>query len=184
MNHYVLDTSALVKLYAAEPGSERVRDLLRSAAGPAATARVMVCDLAFPEAVATLARMAEERRLTRAVHARALDRLRSDLDGGAPIVVVQSSGAMELAARVAGSQRLRGADAVHVAAALLVRAVAPAGVEVWFVSADEAQCRGAAGEGLPVFHPAETAYRQGSRPRLTVRERRPRYGAGAVVAAD
>lgn len=181
MNWYVLDTSALVKLYASEPGSERVRDLVRSASGADPSARVLVCDLALPEAMAALARMAEERRITRAVHTRATERLQTDFDGGAPFVVVQASGAMDLAARVASTQRLRGADAVHVAAALLVRASLPAGAEVWFVTADEAQCRGAAGEGLAVFHPAETVYRQPTRPKLTVRERRARYVTAAAV---
>jgi predicted nucleic acid-binding protein len=184
VRYYFLDTSALMKLYALEDGSDRVRDLVRSATAAEPTARILVCDLALPEAVATLARLAAERRVSRAVHARTVERVEADLGPASPFVVVQASGAMALAARVAGAQRLRGADAVHVAAALLVRGAAPDDVEVWFVTADEAQCRGAVGEGLAVFHPAETVYRQPARPRLALRERRSRYGARAAPAAD
>jgi hypothetical protein len=52
------DTSAVVRLYTVEPGANVVRDLLRSAAREQAAVQVVVCDLARPETVSALRRIA------------------------------------------------------------------------------------------------------------------------------
>ncbi|MFL5537867.1 MAG: hypothetical protein ACJ8J0_02690, partial [Longimicrobiaceae bacterium] len=58
MRHYFLDASAVVKLYAVEPGSRRVKDMVRSAAVEPPAARIVVAGLTHPEAVSGITQAA------------------------------------------------------------------------------------------------------------------------------
>jgi predicted nucleic acid-binding protein len=154
---YFLDTSAVVRLYAYEPGERLVRDLVRSAEWR--TAEVAVCDLAYPETASALhgivrGRDAARRGLSAAAFRMLLPRLGSELSPGSVFFVVPASSCMAEAAAVASRQEIRGADAVHVAAALHVRRSLPPDRPFLFVSGDDAQCRAAQNEGLEVLRPA------------------------------
>lgn len=109
MNLY-LDTSALVKLYVLEAGSEVVAD--RVARAPlVATSRV-----AYPEARAALARRQREGALTAADVGRAVRDLRRDLD--AFVVVELTPPVAFRAGDLAEAHALRGLDGIHLASAL------------------------------------------------------------------
>jgi predicted nucleic acid-binding protein len=107
-----LDTSSLVKLYVAEPGSDHVRDLVADAHVVATSA------IAYPEARAALARRRRERTLSPRAFAGAKRAFESDwprylaIDVTPPLCV--------RAGDLAERYRLRGYDSVHLASFLEV----------------------------------------------------------------
>jgi predicted nucleic acid-binding protein len=104
-----LDTSALVPLLVAEPGTARARELWERAAGLAS------CRLVYVETAAALAQAHRMGRLDATAHdtaAKLLDRLYDDLD-----IVVIDDHLVRRAAALAVQFALRGYDAVHCAAA-------------------------------------------------------------------
>jgi predicted nucleic acid-binding protein len=119
---YFLDSSAVVRLYAIKPGDLWVRDLVRSADSGSQTADVVVCDLAYPEAVAALHRMvrgadAARRGLSAAALRLILPRMRDDLTPGSRFLIMAASDSMATAAEIASRRVIQGPDSVHVAAA-------------------------------------------------------------------
>lgn len=107
------DTSALVKRYVREPHSETVRRQWRTAP------RVATSEVAFAEAVAAFARRARAGDLTAAAHDRVCQQLTA---GFRRLVRIPVSD--ELNRRIADlvlRHPLRGFDAIHLAAALLLR---------------------------------------------------------------
>lgn len=159
MTVYFLDSSAVVRLYAIEPGDLWVRGLVRNADSASPTADVVVCDLAYPEAVAALHRMvrgadAIRRGLSAAAVRLILPRMRDELTPGSRFLVMPASDCMASAAEIASRRVIQGADSVHVAAALQVRRFLLAEDRFVFVSDDVAQCRAAESEGLEVLRPA------------------------------
>jgi len=107
-----VDTSALVKLFLAEDGSQIVSRVWEAADG------VVTSAATYPEARAALAAAAREGRISRRVLPRAvaeLDRRFSSMD-----VVELRRPLASAAGSLAELFALRGYDAVHLASALLV----------------------------------------------------------------
>lgn len=133
-----VDASALVTLFVEEAGSPITRGQVEQA-DAVATSRV-----AYVEVSAALARRYAERKLTR----RELARLRTRLDETWP-----SLGVVEVDEHAAGTlavkYRLRALDAIHLAAALEIRAHAR-DVPVVFCSFDDRQSRAARRAGFAV----------------------------------
>lgn len=160
MRSYFLDASAIVRLYAAEPGAKIVKDIVRSAAAIPPHAQAVACDLSLPETISALLQIASgprgpARGVTRAALRMILPGVRRDFVGPTPVLsLVPATGCMELAAELIERHRLRVADAVQLAAAIRTRRAIPDEAAFWFVSDDAAQCRAAAGEGLEVLRPA------------------------------
>lgn len=159
MSVFFLDTSAMVRLYVIEPGWLWVRDLMRSATAYAATTQVCYCDLVLPETISALRQMvrkpdAARRGLSRAAFRQTLPRVRADLLRGGPFIAIPASGCIPLAADVVERQEVRGADAVHLAAAFTARDTLADALPFTFVSNDERQCRAAEREGLEVIIPS------------------------------
>jgi predicted nucleic acid-binding protein len=157
---HFLDASAVVRLYAVEPGSRLVKDIVRSASATPPTAQALVCDLSLPETVSALLQIASgprgpARGVGRAALRHILPGVRRDFVGETPVLsLVPATGCMELAADLVERHRLRVADAVQLAAALRTQSAIPRPASLLFVSEDEAQCRAAEGEGLEVLRPA------------------------------
>jgi predicted nucleic acid-binding protein len=133
-----LDTSALVKLYVAEPDSDVVRAWLQ-AADTAATSRV-----AYPEARAAFARRLREGAYSADAHRQIVAEL--DRDWSRVAVVELGADVARLAGELAERHALRGFDAIHLASAvhlsdLLNRAVG-------FGAFDARLAAGAAAVGL------------------------------------
>jgi predicted nucleic acid-binding protein len=108
-----LDTSALVKLYVQEAGSEVVARALQEAAA-VATARI-----SYAEARAAFARHARQRGLTASELRRVVRHL--DEEWGQYAVVEITDGVVRRAAALAERHELRAYDAVQLAAALDLR---------------------------------------------------------------
>jgi predicted nucleic acid-binding protein len=106
------DTSALVPLLIAEPGSPAARQLWDGAT------RVASVRLVYPEARAALAQARRQDRLTARqlrTAVRSLDEIYTQLD-----TVEVTETLAHHAGELAEQHRLRGYDAVHLAAALLI----------------------------------------------------------------
>ncbi len=107
-----LDTSSLVMLYVAEPGSDAVRALVTAATVVATSA------VAYPETRAALARRRREGGLTPAVFARAKRAFERDWPNY--LALAASASICRLAGDLAERYRLRGFDSVHLASYLEV----------------------------------------------------------------
>jgi uncharacterized protein len=137
-----LDTSALVKLYIAEPGSDRLREAV--AGGEPVAASV----LAFAEIHATFARRRREELLQAAELEQLQLAFASDWEELTQVPV--GSAVLELVPGLCERHPLRGADAVHLASALLLH---QEGLQVTFACSDRHRMGAAAAEGLVTFDP-------------------------------
>ncbi len=135
-----VDTSSLLKLLIDESGSEQIGRLWDTADALASVALVVV------EARATLAAAARGARLTAAQHVEAKVELAVLVDELSIVAITDDLIAQ--AAELADREALRGYDAVHLAAALIV------GADV-LTSADTALCAAAERLGLHVANPLE-----------------------------
>ena len=136
--HY-FDTSALIKQYFLEPGSETVRNLLKRGAG------VFTAALTYFETHAAFARRKREGILSPPVTRRLA--LRFDKDWESYEVVLLTAELLSVARRVLYRHPLRSADALQLASALLLARKTPE--PTWmFVCADQRLCRAASAEGL------------------------------------
>lgn len=108
------DSSVLVSILLREPTRERCYEIW------ARTSRSYSTRLLYVEAVAAIHRAARERRISEFEQRRALQRL-EDLWGDIRVVELDKD-LMLLGAAAAGAEGLRGYDAVHCAAGLLIAA--------------------------------------------------------------
>jgi predicted nucleic acid-binding protein len=138
-----VDTSALVKLYIAEPGSERMREAVAQG-HPVAVSR-----LAFAEIHASFARRRREGLLP----APELDQLRLRFGDDWKEILQVPIGAefLSLVPGLCDRNPLRGADALQLASALLLR---QEGLEITFACSDHNLLNAAMSEGLTTFDPA------------------------------
>lgn len=137
-----LDTSALVKLYIAEPGSERMREFV------ARGEPVAVSVLAFAEIHATFRRRKREELLQSAELEELQLGFADDWEELTQIPV--GSAVLKLVPGLCERHPLRGADAVHLASALLLH---QEGLQVTFACSDRHLVGAAAAEGLDTFDP-------------------------------
>lgn len=134
-------TSALIKLYIDEPGSAAMAARTRAA-------RLAVSVLAYAEVYATFARRLRESLLTEEEHDLLADRFERDWER--TILVPLRPALVGRLRPLVRAHPLRGADAVHLASALVLR---DAGLEVIFAGADERLMTAAVAEGLEIFDP-------------------------------
>jgi len=143
------DTSALVKQYLHEAGSNRVLELLKSGE------KVYTASLTYAETHAAFSRRSREGRLKRQTTRRLA--LRFDRDWESYDIVVLSENVLQLARQMLYRHPLRSADAIHLASALLLARTSP--TARWsFVCADDRLCDAANAEGFePIFTAADSA---------------------------
>ena len=135
-----LDTSALVKLFFLEAGSEIVIDLVKMA-DSAVTSQV-----AYAESCSALARRRRDKRLTEEEFQKAKKNL-DDLWPQMDTVLIDEIHAGELAIK----HVIRGFDAIHLAAALEIRISAAKDTKVVFCSFDDCQNVAALAETFAVI---------------------------------
>ena len=149
MATYFLDSSAIVKLYIAETGSQWLAEITI----PTAETRVYIVKIACVEVVAALARRAAFRGRPQSELIYAIKEFRNDFSNRFRIVEISTSlvsSAMDLSQR----QGLRGYDAVQLAGAVEVNAEFMAfGSRCTLVSADLELNSAAIAEGLTVENP-------------------------------
>jgi predicted nucleic acid-binding protein len=145
---FFLDTSALVKRYVAEAGSQTVRDLL-SAPG----VNIIIADITRAEFASALSRRLREGAISLEQHrvlksAFAIHLLDDYL------VAPLEEGHITAACHVIDAHGLRAYDAVQLAIALSLRdLLAPAGEPIGLVSADPRLNAAARAEGFAVTEP-------------------------------
>ena len=113
MTHYYLDTSALVKGYVSEPGSQWVRSLL---ANP--THVLFISQLTIVETSAAIAILIRIGRLSKRQGERAYDEFKADVTHRLYHVILASERMTEAAARLAQIHPLKAYDAVQLATAI------------------------------------------------------------------
>jgi predicted nucleic acid-binding protein len=147
---YYLETSALVKRYARELGTDWVIALT----DPALRHDLYTVRLTGPELIAALARKARLGAVAAAEAARAIADFRSDWQQQYHAIGVNDR-VIDRAMLLAESHGLRGYDAVHLAAALEVADAyrATGGGAVTLVSADAELLDAGLAEGLVVDNP-------------------------------
>ncbi len=138
-----VETTAFVKLYFDEAGSERMLALLRGADEVASSV------LVWPETLATFARRRREGLLDRDEHTTLRDRFLRD--HAALVTVALDGRVLEEVQRLVEAHPLRSADAVHLASA---RVLAEEGLDVQFVCSDRGLLGAARGERLRAVDPA------------------------------
>ena len=136
-----LDTSALVKLYIEEAGSQEVKAMAKRA-------RIVSSSrVAYVEARAGIARKHREGELSKEEYAQLIKDLKQDWDNY--FIVEVSESVAKLGGELTGKHPLRGFDAIHLASALLLRNRTR--LEVSFSCFDERLKAAAEAEGLTVL---------------------------------
>jgi predicted nucleic acid-binding protein len=152
MPAYFLDSSALLKRYIDEAGSEWVRDTIRQSTQPCFIAQV-----AGVEIVSAITRLHAGKAITPRARDAAITAFKSDFAGSYDVAML-SMDVTENAMRLAERRVLRGYDAIQLAAALFVAERAQRrSLELLFVCADTSLNRAAAAEGLKVENPNDHA---------------------------
>jgi predicted nucleic acid-binding protein len=118
-----VDSSVIVKRYYEEPGTERVLERLTAAE------RVFTSRLAYAEVHAALARKRRERAVSEAVYGRAASAFESDWRAYDQIALDAIT--LGAVARLVRQHPVRGADAVHLAAAVWLREHVGDPLELW-----------------------------------------------------
>jgi predicted nucleic acid-binding protein len=135
-----LDTSALVKLYIAESGSDNVKAKVE------ATPVIAVSRVAYVEARAGFARKFREGEISREEHRRVVKDL--DRDWGNYFIVEVSESVAKLGGELTDKHPLRGFDALHLASALFLKSRIHE--KILFFCFDERLKSAAEAEGLSV----------------------------------
>jgi len=150
---YYFDSSAAVKRYAPEMGSEWVKSIIESAKRPT----VYLGQIGIVEIAAALSRKVRTRELTQRDYEAALWLFLVDVRDEEYVIAPLSDQVVELAVDLTRRHPLRGYDAVHLAtAAILNAALLSAELSpLVFVSADRDLCAAARGEGLSADNPNE-----------------------------
>lgn len=139
MKVYV-DTSALAKRYVQEPGSKELEDLFFRV-----ISSVFVSTLAYPEFSTAIGRKIRNRELNKDDAAKAISEFETDWNGLFETISVTKPLA-ESAASLAVQYGLKGADAIHLATALV------SGVDLFVVS-DIQLIRVAEEVGIRAYNP-------------------------------
>ena len=129
------DTSAFIKRYVDEPGSERVLDLTSRAE------ELGLSVIILPESISTLTRLLRENRITVADYRALKELLLIDLE--AADLCELTSSVLEYTISCLEHSPLRAMDAIHVGSALVYR-------PDLFISADRRQLEAAERVGLSV----------------------------------
>ena len=136
-----LDTSALIKLYIAEHGSQRLVEWLADSA-------VAVSQLTYGEVFATFARRRREHLVSDEEHTRLCTAFEHDWGGFFRLHF--SDAALSHVPGLCHRHPLRGADALQLACATLLR---DEGLELILATSDRQLLTAAKAEGLQVFDP-------------------------------
>ena len=146
MTNVYLDTSALVKLYVEEEGTERVVGLTKDLDG----VRAVILDVTLLESRSAVRRREREGDIAAADAERILKQIEEDASLSF-LVQPSTSAVIEEAARLIDEYLLETYDALQLAGCLVVRQGLPG--PLTFVCADIRLCEAAALEGLPVLNP-------------------------------
>lgn len=148
MESFYFDTSALIKLYIEEEGSDQVINLVEGLED----SKVVILDVTLLESRSAVRRREREGDISGADANRILRQIEED---GASLYLIQpmSPAVVEEAARLLDAHSLRTYDALQLAGCLTARPSVPASLT--FVCADVRPCDAAKLEGLSTLSPIE-----------------------------
>jgi hypothetical protein len=129
------DTSAFVKRYINEPGTDKVLEWCDKAT------EIGLAGIALPEIISAFCRLQREAKITDTQYRQLKSLLMADIEDAAlcdlaPAVLAQAVSSLE-------NNVLRGMDAIHIGSAVILKADV-------FVSSDKRQCEAAGRAGLLV----------------------------------
>ena len=146
MENVYLDTSALIKRYIEENGTERVLELTEDSAG----AQIIILDITHLEARSALRRRQREGDISEADAHGILDQIEADVSSSF-LIQPSTSAVIEDGARLIDRHALKVYDALQLAGCLVTREQVPG--PLTFVCADLRLCAAAIQEGLAVLDP-------------------------------
>lgn len=153
MAHYYFDTSALVKEYHFEAGSEWVQSVLHEMSGEKPAHAIYLAELAIAECAAAFAILARMNQIGIEQRDAVYARFREDIITRYQSVHVTRE-IINTAAHLTQHYPLRGYDAVHLATALALREhLTRFGMNLTFVTSDSQLGTAAQGEGFQVANP-------------------------------
>jgi predicted nucleic acid-binding protein len=138
-----LDSSALVKRYIKEIGSERVESMMNS------TTNIATSKLAYPELLSVFWRKYRERDISREGFDRIVNEFEADWEY--LHIIEFKNDLLSIIKKLFGEHSLRGADTVHLASALWLKKMAGRGLT--FVASDLNLIKAAEKERLVVINP-------------------------------
>jgi len=147
---YYLDASALVKRYTTETGSRWISTLCQ----PATSTLIATVRITQAEAAAAFASKLRQGGLSQAHYTQVLQDLAHDFAHQYLLVEIDQT-LVDLAVDLTQRQKLRGYDAVQLAAALTLHGLLtePSLTPLVFIAADEELLEAARGEGLTTDNP-------------------------------
>ncbi|MCX7642907.1 MAG: type II toxin-antitoxin system VapC family toxin [Armatimonadetes bacterium] len=149
MSWFVFESSAIIKRYVAETGSQWVEEICDLSQGH----QIVLCDLCITEVASALSRLQREGRLTTEERDRVYNDFLAHCRNEYVLVPITRQ-MLEEAGTLCFRHPLRALDAIHLAAALQVaRTIRQQGLTITFVSADDALLNSAQVEGLSVENP-------------------------------
>lgn len=140
-----LDTSALIKKYALESGTDEVRAMLKN------EDTIITSKLTYAEVCATFARKLREGAMGKAVYGRAWESFLNDWEVFTLVEIREEI--FPGIHKLSQTHPLRGADAIHLSSALWIGE--EIGQPLVFVTSDVLLLKAAKKEGLEVINPAE-----------------------------
>ena len=144
-----LDTSALIKRYIDEEGTERILELTEDTAA----VQVIILDITPLEARSALRRRQREGDISEADASGILNQIETDVSSSF-LVQPSTSAVIEDGARLIDRHALRAYDALQLAGCLVTREQVPG--PLTFVCADVRLCAAATQEGLAVLDPTSS----------------------------
>ena len=146
MDSVYLDTSALIKRYIEEEGTERVLRLTEDSTG----VQIIILDITPLEARSALRRRQREGDISEADAHKILEQIETDVSSSF-LVQPSTSAVIEDGTRLIDRYALRAYDALQLAGCLVTREQVPG--PVTFVCADVRLCEAAIQEGMAVLNP-------------------------------
>ena len=142
-----LDSSALVKRYIQEDGTDVVKSIL------AGDDLITTSKLSYPEILSALMRKVRAGEIERKTFNGIVDML--DKDWGYFLVLDFHNDLLQIVKMLIGKHPLKAADAIHLSSALWLKASSKAGVT--FVASDSSLLKAARTEKLQVMNPLDEA---------------------------
>jgi uncharacterized protein len=143
---FYLDTSALLKRYIVETGTQWTRRLLSPVSGNT----LLISELATTVTFSTFARLLREKKITALRHTRLRSAISLHMKTHYSVVILESN-IIEVSKDLVTRHPLRALDALHLASALIVQSVLTQ--PITFITADLRLLAAAQGEGFAVDDP-------------------------------
>jgi uncharacterized protein len=152
---HFFDTSALVKHYVPEKGTRKVRRLVDDARADPGGTRLYLSRIAFPESISAVTRRRHRGTITEGEGKTFLHAIYRDFTSPTLFFTIVEASAVivDQAALLVAQHKIRGFDAVHLAAALSTQRFMRPPDRFFFVTSDLALAQAAQAAGVATLDP-------------------------------